>query len=329
VSASPAPRGDVGVAAPPAAAAGAPHAPEASWGRRILGPFHATGVFWHRLPYRGFRSGIMTDWFYPIATFVFTTIFYLSLWKIGRAIASNLEAVLGPCSFLERQRRIFRTLHQFAWCYGARYDQLVRPQKFQGVVEGQHHVDALDPREGLMFVTAHIGHWEVASHMPSSGMQRRVHVVREEEMDPDAQALVEQILRDSGTTGLVTHFAGDDLTLGLRLSDALRQGEIVALQADRPRTGGRARTISMFGRPMSMPMGPAVLARATGVPVVPVFSFREGYFRYRVVVRQPFRVEKTADRDADVVRTIERLGAEIEWAIRERPHQWFCFRRLW
>ena len=303
-------------------------APETSWARRLLGPFHTNGVFWHRLPYWGFRGGIMTDRFYPVAAAAWTAFFYLFLWKVGRAVAANLEVVLGPCSFLERQRRIYRTFHQFAWCYGARFDQVVRPHRFQGVVEGGAFLEALDPREGLLFATAHIGHWEVASHLPAPGLHRRVHVVREEEVDPEVQALVVKFLRDAGTTGLTTHFAGD-LTLAVRLSDALRNGEIVALQADRPRTGGRARAATVFGRPMTLPVGPAVLARSTGVPIVPVFSFREGYFRYRVVVREPFRVERTADRDADVARAIQRLGSEIEWAIRERPHQWFCFRRLW
>jgi lauroyl/myristoyl acyltransferase len=26
---------------------------------------------------------------------------------------------------------------------------------------------------------------------------------------------------------------------------------------------------------------------------------------------------------------MRRVAAEIEWAIRRAPHQWFCFKRLW
>jgi lauroyl/myristoyl acyltransferase len=26
---------------------------------------------------------------------------------------------------------------------------------------------------------------------------------------------------------------------------------------------------------------------------------------------------------------VQHLAAEIEWAIRRAPHQWFCLRRLW
>jgi lauroyl/myristoyl acyltransferase len=49
----------------------------------------------------------------------------------------------------------------------------------------------------------------------------------------------------------------------------------------------------------------------------------------RAVVRPPIHVAHTADRDADLADAVRRLAAEIEWAIRERPYQWFCFRNLW
>jgi KDO2-lipid IV(A) lauroyltransferase len=113
------------------------------------------------------------------------------------------------------------------------------------------------------------------------------------------------------------------------MAEALRRGDMVALQGDRPRVGGRRVTVSLFGRAMPMPVGPAALARAAQVPLLPVFNFREGRYRFRAVIRPRLHVARTADRDADVADAVRRLAAEIEWAIRERPHQWFCFRNLW
>ena len=147
-------------------------------------------------------------------------------------------------------------------------------------------------------------------------------------MDPRAQDFIRELL-DRGGGNCVTHFSGDDPTLSFELADALRQGEIVALQGDRPRAGGRSVIVSLFGRPMPLPIGPAALARAAGVPIVPVFSFREGRFLIRATVRPPFHVASTADRLADIAGAVHHLAAEIEWAIRQRPYQWFCFRKLW
>jgi lauroyl/myristoyl acyltransferase len=296
--------------------------------RRLLGPFYVTGVFWYRLPYWAIRRGILSARTFPFFVAVFSTIFSIALRNVRRAIAANLEVVLGPCGFVERQRRIHRTIEAFSWCYGARYEQIVHPGRFRVEMEGTEHIPG-DPGRGIVFVTAHVGQWELSSHLASHGLRRPVHVVREEEMDPEAQRFIAGLVREMSAEGVTTHFASDDPRLGLALAEALRRGEIVALQGDRPRANGRTHTASLFGRPTALPVGPQALCRATGALLVPVFSFREGRYAFRLVVRPPIEVARTGDRDQDVAEAVQRLAAEIEWAIRRAPHQWFCLRRLW
>jgi KDO2-lipid IV(A) lauroyltransferase len=125
------------------------------------------------------------------------------------------------------------------------------------------------------------------------------------------------------------HFQSDDPLQGMQLVDALRRGEIVAVQGDRPRTGGRSIDATLFGRPFPLPPGPAALARTAGVPLLPVFVFREGRRRYRVVFRPPIHASLAEAAGADRAATMRRVAVEIEWAIRRAPHQWFCFKRLW
>jgi lauroyl/myristoyl acyltransferase len=315
--------------APPAAErAVPPHAPEHGRLRRLLGRFYVTGVFWYRLPYRAVQTGVLSPLTFPAWVALCTTIFSLVLGNIRKAVAANLEVVLGPCGFWERERRIRRTIRAFSWCYGARYEQIVHPGRFRVEVEGAEHIPT-DPSRGIIFVTAHIGQWELSSHLASHGLKRPVHVVREEEIDPEAQRFIEGLVRDMSAEGVTTHFASDDPRLGITLAEALRRGEVVALQGDRPRANGRTQTAQIFGRPIRLPVGPQALARATGAALVPVFSFREGRYAFRVVVRPPIEVARTRDRDADVADAVQRLAAEIEWAIRRAPHQWFCLRRLW
>jgi KDO2-lipid IV(A) lauroyltransferase len=305
-----------------------PHAPEVGRIRRLLGPFYVTGVFWYRLPYNAIRCGVLSRYTFPAWVALFSTLFSIVLWNIRNAIAANLEVVLGPCGFWERQLRIFRTIEAFSWCYGARYEQMVHPGRFHVEIEGTQHIPT-DPGQGVIFVTAHLGQWELSSHLASHGLERPVHVVREEEMDPEAQRFIEGLVRGMSAQGVTTHFASDDPRLGIALAEALRRGEVVALQGDRPRKNGRTHTAQIFGRPMPFPVGPQSLARATGAALVPVFSFREKQYAYRVVVRPPIPVARTRDRDADVADAVQRLAGEVEWAIRRAPHQWFCLRRLW
>ena len=304
-----------------------PHAPETGWVRRLLGPFHVTGVFWFRFHCFGVRT--LPPWGMGALLPLFTTFFWLVLRKIRAAIAANLEAVLGPCGWWERQRRIYRTFHTFAWCLSERYERLSTDRVFSVEAEGfEAWRETAAAGQGFLLVTAHIGAWEVGSMFPASRHQRRIHVVREAETDPRAQRFIERLIRGRGGDLYVTHFA-EDPQLGMDLLDALRQGEIVALQGDRPRSGGRTEEVSLFGRPLHLPVGPAALARAAGVPIVPVFVFRESRLSYRCVISPAIHVAQSADRRRDVGEALQRFSAGLEAAIRREPHQWFCFRSLW
>ena len=301
-----------------------PHAPEGGWARRLLGPFHVTGVFWFRFHRFGIR--ILPSWGFAPILILFTVFFWIALRKIRAAIASNLEAVLGPCGWWERQARIFRTFRTFAWCLTERYERLSTNRGFSVEAEGWEGLASSD--QGFILVTAHLGSWEVGSMVPATQDRRRIHVVREAETDPRAQAFIEKLIRSRGGDLYTTHFA-EDPRLGMDLLDALRSGEIVALQGDRPRSGGRTVEGSLFGRPYRLPVGTVALARAAGVPLVPVFVFRHGRRRYRCIVRPAIHVAQSGDRQRDLESALERFAADLEAAIRREPHQWFCFRSLW
>jgi len=311
-----------------AAEAGPPHAPERGWSWRILGPFHVTGVFWyrfHRFIVRTVPSPLL--W---IPGALFAAIFFVCLRNLRAVIAANLEAVLGPCGWWERQCRIYRTMWSFGWCLNERYERLTTSRPFRVETEAiEHWNDVAQGDRGLVLVTAHLGNFEVGSMLPAQVERRRVHLVREPEADAHAQAFLEDVLDRFTQDQYSMHFQNDDPLQGMELLDALRRGEIVAVQGDRPRAGGKPIGATLFGRPFPLPPGPAALARTAEVPLLPVFVFREGRRRYRVIFRPPIRAPRTGDRAADLTATMRQVAVEIEWAIRRAPHQWFCFKRLW
>jgi lauroyl/myristoyl acyltransferase len=304
-----------------------PHAPETGRARRLLGPFHVTGVFWYRFHGWGARFWPSSQ-MWMIITF-FTTFFFLTLINIRGAVGHNLAAVLGRCGWPRRQLRIYRTMWTFAWCLTERYERLRTARPFHLHADGiERWAELCGSGNGFILVTAHVGNWEVGSMVPAAAEARPVHVVREAEADPQAQEYVAELIRKQGGGLYITHFA-EDPRLGMLLLDALRRGEIVALQGDRPRTGGRVAGATLFGRPFPLPVGPAALARAAGVPLVPVFVFREGRRRYRVEIRPPIHVPPAAESPAGIDEALRQFAAELERAIATEPHQWFCFRRLW
>ena len=311
-----------------AAATGPPHAPERGWSWRLLGSFHVTGSFWYRFHLWGVR--FLPSPLVGVFIALFTTFFFPILRRIRAAIASNLEAVLGPCGWRERQLRIYRTMWSLAWCLSERYERLGTDRPFQVETEG-HEIwqQVAQPGRGLLLVTAHLGSYEVGSMLPSRFDRRSVRIVREPEVDARAQAFFRGVVAQFREPGYTTHFQTDDPLQGMALLEALRRGEIIAVQGDRPRGGARSIATTLFGRPFPLPAGPAALARAAEVPLLPVFVFREGRRRYRAVFRPAIAVARTANRAADLAEAMTRVAAEVEWAIRRAPHQWYCFKRLW
>lgn len=306
----------------------APHAPKLGVSTRILGKFHVTGVFWYRFHHWG--VGFLPRWGRSIFVFLFNGFFFVVLRRIRRAVASNLVPVLGPCGWWERQRRIYRTLNTFAWSLTERYEQFSAGEKVDVRVDPPGIWESLrDASGGLILVTGHVGNWEVGSMKPASTEQRRIHVVREEELNPQAQAFVRDLLREHMGDCYITHFEAGDPFLGIELLRVLGDGDVVALQGDRPRKGGRTIQVRLFGRPYEIPVGPLVLARSSRAPLIPVFVLREGRFRYRAAFREPIDVARTGCRDSDLREAAQRFVTELERTILECPHQWFCFRDLW
>lgn len=304
-----------------------PHAPALDWSHRAFGRFHVTGVFWYQFPEWCVARAPL--WMHGPAIVLFCAFFFVMLGRIRGAIAANLEPALGPAGRIERWRRAWRTMVEFARCLSERYSRLAGRPRGPTVPQGLEYWQPIrESGQGAVVVTAHIGPWESAALEGVTDLRRTIHVVREAEIDPRAQEFVRGLLRRAGEH-YVPHFAGEDDRLVFELVEALRRGEVVALQGDRPRATGRHVCVPFFGRPMPLPIGAPVLARAADVPMVPVFSFLDDDYTLRTVVRAPIAVPRTANREADVSAALGQLATELEWAVRHRPFQWFCFRRLW
>jgi len=105
---------------------------------------------------------------------------------------------------------------------------------------------------------------------------------------------------------------------------ALRRGDVVALQGDRG-IGTRGDVmVPFFGRLAPFPIGPFVLARAAGVPVVPAFCLLGRRHRYHVRIAAPMSVERGEEEAA-----VRAWVALLEDVVREHPTQWFNFFDVW
>lgn len=297
-------------------------------GRKLSGPLHVTGVFWYRLACLCAR---LPDWVGSVCVFVFTWFWWAVLFGIGNAVASNLEAVLGPCNWWQRQRRIWLTFNAYSWTYLERFQQFYPHKKMQFDFQGEATYEQMKATDrGFVFFTAHFGNWEMGPLTEQLPGGRMFHIVREPEMSQAAQEFVQQMFdKHPQRDQFVVHYAGAEMTLGARLLMALRKGDVVGMPGDRPRAGMETTSATMFGRPMELPPGPVALARAANALMVPVFVFREGRRHYRIELWDPIEVGQSADKPADIAAGVAAMSAACERAIRQRPHHWFCWKKLW
>ena len=109
---------------------------------------------------------------------------------------------------------------------------------------------------------------------------------------------------------------------------ALRDGQVVALAADRDLAGDGV-PVTLFGHPTTLPAGAATLSLRTGRPLLVARALRLGPDRFTATA-WPVEVELSGDRRADTEALTRAMAAGFERAIAEAPEQWFgAFQPIW
>jgi lauroyl/myristoyl acyltransferase len=174
------------------------------------------------------------------------------------------------------------------------------------------------PERGLVSLTAHVGNWELAGRLLAGRAARPTRVVVTED---EARELERWVRRNGDGVQFV---ARSRPTISLELVAALRRGEVVAMQGDRALGGRGDIMVPFFGQPAPFPMGPFLLARAAGAPVVPAFCLLDPDHRYTVTVGEPLSVRPGGETEA-----ARAWVALLEEVVRRHPTQWFNFFDVW
>jgi len=211
------------------------------------------------------------------------------------------------------------TFADFAMCFSDLISTNRRPAAelatHVGRVEGAAPPDL---STGFISLTAHVGNWELAGRLLAGRAARTTHVVVTSD---EAGALARWVRRDGDGLRFVPRSRP---TISLELFAALRRGEVVAAQGDRALGTRGDVLVPFFGSPAPFPLGPFLLARAVGAPVLAAFCVLDRGRRYTVKVAEPVTVSRGQEEDA-----VRGWVAVLEQVVRERPTQWFNFFDVW
>jgi KDO2-lipid IV(A) lauroyltransferase len=176
--------------------------------------------------------------------------------------------------------------------------------------------------QGVIVALPHMGNWDAsAPAMRANGLPV---VAVAERLRPER--LYRLFVRHREALGIEVVGLGER-GLSRSLARSLAQGKIVALLADRDLTG-RGIPVTMFGRPVRIPAGPALLALSTGAPLVTVAIFQTPT-GWRGLVRPLPPIEPTGDKRTDATAIMQLVAAAFERAIAAAPADWHVFQPFW
>jgi KDO2-lipid IV(A) lauroyltransferase len=239
----------------------------------------------------------------------------------------NLEIAFPQMSSAERRRmlkaefdNLGRLLAEF--CMFPRYTR--ENVNDVAVYEGlENYKAASNCGKGVLFLTAHLGGWEIGSFVHSlHGYPMRV-VIRDLD-NPYLNRLVERYRTLHGNST----FGKQEFARGLLA--AMRAGETVGLLMDTNMTPPQGVFVPFFGVEACTASGLARVAQRTGAAVVPAFTLWDRETgKYRVHFEPPLQLFRTGDDEADAVANTALFTRVIEDFVRSHPDQWLWVHRRW
>jgi KDO2-lipid IV(A) lauroyltransferase len=185
-----------------------------------------------------------------------------------------------------------------------------------------HGLEHFKNNAPAIIVTGHFANWEVmATVLTQSGLP--VRITYRQINNPYIDARVRQKREAYGTKFLVQKSGHKG---GRELFEALKKGESIALLNDQKFNTGLS--IPFFGVEAMTAQGATRLALKTGRPLLPMAITRQGA-KFTVTFYPPINLEKTGERDKDVLAGVTQITRFIEDRVRENPAQWFWVHRRW
>lgn len=187
---------------------------------------------------------------------------------------------------------------------------------------------ALAEGRGCLLVGSHLGSFEASRIISLQRPDVNLRIVLDRSVSRNANGMLESL--NPKLASQVIDTSVQEGTLALSIGEALVQGDLVALTADRMAAGERSVKVDFLGKQAEFPLGPFLLATATGAPVILFFGLYEGGRRYRVVFETfEFAAPRRGERGRGLERAVQAYADRLSHHARQAPYNWFNFYPFW
>ena len=119
-----------------------------------------------------------------------------------------------------------------------------------------------------------------------------------------------------------------DMSHIFTMNEAIDNGEIVSMPADRVFGSAKAYKVPLFGADARIPQGPFLLAAAKQTPMLFVAVMKAGRKKYRISVRElTAPIEMPPRKRAEAL--VREYAGLLEHTVRQYPEQWYNYFNLW
>jgi KDO2-lipid IV(A) lauroyltransferase len=216
--------------------------------------------------------------------------------------------------------RLFGEFVRFRWMSRERKAAIVRVENVDVLAA------ALAVGKGVLVLTGHFGNFEVATiaglaNFPE--MHGRIHFVRRAIRPRWLEALVNRRFRRAGF-GVMGKRGSLD-----RILDRLAAGDIVVFPFDQHAGPPDGIESEFFGHAAWTFKSLAIIALATGAPVLPAAGWREGDGRHILRFEEPVKLIESENVNDEIRATTRAFNAALERLVLRHPDQWFWVHRRW
>jgi KDO2-lipid IV(A) lauroyltransferase len=177
--------------------------------------------------------------------------------------------------------------------------------------------------KGVLYLTAHLGAWELSAF--SHSLQGHPLKVVMRGMDnPYLDRMVQSYRTMHGNSAVDK----DNFVRGLLA--AMKAGETVGILMDTNMTPPQGVFVDFFGVPACTASGLARIALRTDASVVPGFTIWDpGLHKYRLRFDPALKLVRSGDEERDIIANTAMFTKVIEEYVRRHPDQWLWVHRRW
>src|SRR4029079_13635004 len=248
-----------------------------------------------------------------------------------RVILENLRRVFGA-AICEAEIVVLAQAHyahlwrlagefvRFRWLSEQKKSALIRVDNVEALAR------ALERGKGALILTGHFGNFEVATiaglrHFPH--MRGRFHFVLRAIRPRWLDALVNRRFRQGGF-GVLGKRGSLDAIL-----ERLEAGDVVVFPFDQHASPPDGIAVEFFGEPAGTFKSLAIMALATGAPVVPASSWREPDGSHVLRFEEALPLVECDKVSEEIRRNTRAYNAMLEILVLRHPEQWFWVHRRW